>query len=58
MDEHRPDPAEESTPDHTAAGENDSAPLGGHETTEEQLEADNEVEEDAIKALNPDDSPA
>lgn len=34
------------------------APLGGHETTEEQLTADNEVEDDSLKTLDPDDPPA
>lgn len=35
-----------------------SAPAGGDETTEEQLEADNAVEQDTVKALDPDDAPA
>jgi hypothetical protein len=30
------------------------APIGGDETTEEQLEADNPAEEDTLKALDPD----
>lgn len=34
------------------------APTGGDKTTEEELEADNAVEEDALKALDPDDTPA
>ncbi len=34
------------------------APLGGDRTTEEQLDADNEVEEDTLKTLDPDDPPA
>lgn len=38
--------------------EDDGAPLGGDEATEEQLEADNEVEKDTLKTLDPDDSPA
>ncbi|MGO2746690.1 hypothetical protein [Microbacterium sp.] len=61
MDEHRTDPAEERSPRDTAedtARPSDNAPLGGDETTEEQLDADNEVEEDMLKSLNPDDSPA
>ncbi|WP_194422695.1 hypothetical protein [Microbacterium abyssi] len=69
MDEHRPDPAEESRPEDTAAsvagagsgdtpGGGDDAPLGGDDTTEEQLDADNEVEKDMLKTLDPDDSPA
>lgn len=48
MDERRSDA-------HTPGGEN---PLGGDETTEEQLEADNPVEEDTLEALDPDNSPA
>jgi len=58
MDEHRPDPADESRPDQTAEALQESAPLGGDETTEDQLEADNEVEEDMLKTLDPDDAPA
>ncbi|MGF6822138.1 hypothetical protein M2317_001042 [Microbacterium sp. ZKA21] len=34
------------------------APLGGDETTEEQLTADNAAEEDTLRSLDPDDSPA
>ncbi|MGX1702553.1 hypothetical protein [Microbacterium sp. NPDC055357] len=34
------------------------APIGGDETTEDELEADNPVEEDTLKALDPDDAPA
>ena len=33
-------------------------PLGGDETTEDQLEADNPVEEDTLRMLDPDDTPA
>ncbi|QTV79141.1 hypothetical protein [Microbacterium sp. NIBRBAC000506063] len=44
---------DDATPD-----EERDAPLGGDETTEEQLEADNEVEEDMLKTLDPDDPPA
>lgn len=40
-----------------ASPDRDSA-LGGDEHTEDQLTADNEVEEDALRALNPDDAPA
>lgn len=36
----------------------DDAPLGGDATTEEQLDADNKIEEDTLKSLDPDDSPA
>lgn len=60
MDEHRPDPAAESRPTDTAeenAG-GDDAPLGGDETTEDQLDADNAVEKDMLKSLDPDDNPA
>ena len=60
MDEHRPDPAEESRPAETAEeniGGGD-APLGGDETTEDQLDADNPVEKDMLKSLDPDDNPA
>lgn len=34
------------------------APLGGSKVTEEQLSADTDVERDALKALDPDDTPA
>ena len=33
-------------------------PTGGDETTEDQLEADNPVEEDTLKTLEPDSPPA
>ena len=33
-------------------------PVGGDETTEEQLEADNPAEEDTLKTLDPDAPPA
>lgn len=36
----------------------EGAPTGGDETTEDQLDADNAVEEDQLKTLNPDDAPA
>ena len=36
----------------------DDAPIGGDETTEEQLEADNPVEADTLKTLDPDAPPA
>lgn len=38
--------------------DHEGAPLGGDESTEERLEADTAVEEDALKALDPDDTPA
>lgn len=34
------------------------APIGGDETTEENLQADNEVEEDMLKSVDPDEPPA
>lgn len=34
------------------------APLGGDETTEQQLDADNEAEEQTLKSLDPDSPPA
>lgn len=34
------------------------SPVGGDETTEEQLEADNPAEEDTLKTLDPDAPPA
>ncbi|WP_200826269.1 hypothetical protein [Microbacterium timonense] len=48
MDEQR---NTDSTPD-------EEAPLGGDETTEEQLEADNPVEKDTLETLDPNDPPA
>lgn len=44
------------TDDHPA--EENDAPTGGDETTEEQLTADNEVEEDTLKTLDPGSAPA
>ncbi|UNK71333.1 hypothetical protein [Microbacterium sp. H1-D42] len=35
----------------------EDAPLGGSEVTEEQLTADTAVEQDALKAFDPDDTP-
>jgi len=34
------------------------APIGGDETTEDQLDADNPAEEDTLKTLDPDSPPA
>jgi len=34
------------------------SPLGGADATEAELEADNPAEEDTLKTLDPDDSPA
>jgi hypothetical protein len=48
MDDHR---AEEQPAE-------DDAPTGGDENTEEQLEADNPVEEDTLKTLDPGAPPA
>ena len=39
-------------------GNGEDSPTGGDETTEEQLEADNPVEEDTLKTLDPDAPPA
>jgi len=39
------------------APEGDS-PLGGDKTTEEQLQADNPVEEETLETLDPDNPPA
>ena len=36
----------------------EDAPIGGDETTEEQLDADNPAEEDTLKTLDPDAPPA
>lgn len=59
MEDRRPEPAEERHPeDFAAANGGEGAPVGGDDTTEEQLDADNAVEEDAVKALDPDDAPA
>lgn len=40
------------------AGQGHRAALGGDETTEDQLDADNEAEEDTLKTLDPDSRPA
>lgn len=50
------DEAEADTVD--AEPEKGDAPLGGSEVTEQNLTADTAVEEDALKALDPDDTPA
>lgn len=36
----------------------DDSPIGGDETTEDQLEADNPVEEETLETLDPDNPPA
>lgn len=41
-----------------AGTDDDGAPLGGDETTEENLEADNAAEEDMLETLDPDQPPA
>ena len=53
MDERRSDEETSGTP--TAGDEN---PVGGDATTEEQLEADNAVEQDTLETLDPDNPPA
>jgi hypothetical protein len=40
------------------ASEQYDAPTGGDELTEDQLEADNEVEEETLESLDPDSPPA
>lgn len=57
MEEHRPRDADEIRPDHPA-DQRGAEPLGGDRTTADQLTADNEVEEDALKTLRPEDPPA
>lgn len=59
--DHSGDPAD--NPEHNTApdgrkGIGGDAPLGGDQNTEDQLEADTAVEQDALKSLDPDDSPA
>ncbi|MGW8483063.1 hypothetical protein ACWGJP_07970 [Microbacterium sp. NPDC055903] len=53
---HPEDPAE--GPEATPEPEQGDAPLGGDETTEQQLDADVAVEEDTLRTLDPDDPPA
>ncbi|UJP10050.1 hypothetical protein L2X99_17120 [Microbacterium sp. KUDC0406] len=50
-------PAHNTAPDGRYSGGQD-APLGGDANTEDQLEADTAVEADALKSLDPDDTPA
>lgn len=47
-----------ATPQDSDREPEEGAPLGGDETTEENLEADNDVERDTLEALDPDDAPA
>ncbi|GAA3908095.1 hypothetical protein [Microbacterium invictum] len=44
--------------DHRPSDADDDAPLGGDETTEEELDADNAVEQDTLATLDPDAPPA
>lgn len=53
-----PGPMDERQAAQNGSGEQQDAPVGGDETTEEQLEADNPAEEDTLKSLDPNDSPA
>ena len=46
-----------SDPEDVSPAGEDDGPTGGSETTEAQLDADNEVEEDMLKAVGPDASP-
>ncbi len=59
MDQLQPDdtadPGEPERPEPAEAGDN--APLGGDEGTQNELQADNAVEEDMLKALDPDAAP-
>ncbi len=48
----------EGTPGDERPSRGDENPVGGDETTEEQLEADNPVEEDTLETLDPDNPPA
>lgn len=69
-DEHSPSPADDAAAsgsvsdaadldrgDEERTPENGS-PVGGDKGTEDQLDADNAVEEDQLRALDPDGSPA
>ncbi|MFS0868265.1 hypothetical protein AB3M83_13135 [Microbacterium sp. 179-B 1A2 NHS] len=54
-DRHEDTPTDDTNADNPL-DEQDN-PVGGDDTTEEQLDADNAVEEDMIKTLDPDDTP-
>lgn len=60
MSEHHDRPHEHADPDELVGegtpgeGQADDRPAGGDEKTEDRLEADNAVEEDQIRALDPD----
>lgn len=41
-----------------SADDDRDAPLGGDQNTAEQLESDNEVEDDTLRSLDPDNPPA
>ena len=56
--EDQPSGGDQMSADLESRGDEDDAPVGGDETTEEQLEADNPVEEDTLKTLDPGDAPA
>ena len=58
MNDHRPALPDERRSDRPAAEAGRDAPLGGDENTEDQLTADTAVERDALKSLDPDDTPA
>ena len=51
-------PMDDRQTEQSGNDEQQDAPVGGDETTEEQLEADNPAEEDTLKTLDPNDSPA
>jgi hypothetical protein len=48
----------EGAPSDERPSSGDENPVGGDETTEEQLEADNPVEEATLETLDPDNPPA
>lgn len=51
----------ERSEDQTPTGDSPTGggnPVGGDETTEDQLEADNPVEQDTLETLDPDNPPA
>jgi len=48
----------DAAPEAGDAPAGDGAPLGGDDNTEDQLTADTAVERDALKSLDPDDTPA
>ena len=52
------EPIDPSYPDESETPSIDDAPLGGDETTEDQLDADNAAEEDTLKTLDPGNAPA